>query len=67
MRDCLRGDTALAYFVAGGDVKVFPDAASATATVYHPVIPNAVTDCMEPSTGDGWVGLWRCKWPGGWT
>ena len=67
VRDCLRGDTALSYFTPGVDVKVFPDAGSATATVYHPIVPNAVTDCMEPSTGDGYVGLWRCKWPGGWT
>jgi hypothetical protein len=67
VRDCLRGDTSLAYFTPGADVKLFWDADSATAQVYHPVVPNAVTDCMEPAMGDGFVGLWRCRWPGGWT
>lgn len=67
VRDCLRGDTSLSYFRPGGDVKHFPDAGSATATVYHPRVPNDVGDVMQPAFDSGYVGLWRCTWLGGCT
>ena len=65
VRDCMIGSSSLAYFNPGGDIKAFPDAGSGTATVYHPTTPAKVEDVMAPTTGDGWVGMYRCTWPGG--
>lgn len=68
VRDCMIGSSGLSYFLPGGDVKIFWNADSAstpTPAVYHPIVPRSVADAMEPSTGDGYVGLYRCKWLGG--
>ncbi len=65
VRDCMIGATGLAYFNPGGDIKIWWDAGAGTAQVYHPKTPATVEDVMSPTTGDGWVGLYRCMWPGG--
>lgn len=65
VRDCMVGSSGLSYFLPGGDIKVFWDAGSATAQVYHPSTPMKVEDVMAPTQQDGYVGLWRCTWPGG--
>lgn len=65
VRDCMIGSSGLSYFLPGGDLKIFWSADAATAQVYHPITPRAVADVMQPATGDGYIGLWRCSWPGG--
>jgi hypothetical protein len=66
VRDCLIGTTGLSYLGPGCKVTVWPDAATAgTSQQYHSNAPRSVSEAMEPSTGDGYLGLYRCRWPGG--
>ena len=65
VRDCMIGSTGLAYFNPGGDITVWWDAGAGTSQQYNPITPVKVEDVMVPAVEGGWVGLWRCTWPGG--
>ncbi len=65
VRDCMIGSTGLAYFAAGGDITVWWDAGAGTSQQYNSVPPAKVADVLKPAEAGGWLGLWRCEWPGG--
>lgn len=66
VRDCMIGSTGLAYLGAGRKITYWPDAATAgTSQQYHALPPRSVAEVMNPATGDGYIGLWSCRWPGG--
>jgi hypothetical protein len=65
VRDCMIGSTGLAYFRAGGDLTIWWNAGAGTSQQYNSPPPRSVREVLEPATPEGWMGLWRCKWPGG--
>jgi hypothetical protein len=66
VRDCILGVTGLSYFNPGSKVTLWPNAGTAgTSRQYHGIAGSSVSELMQPADGSGFVGLWQCRWPGG--